>query len=263
MSFKQYKSLDLFIFSLIAIIFEFANYKLYESFDSFHLLFLSYSTVISLICVYRWGLIGFIPVFVGGLAACIATSSYDIELLLAYCVSSSLGVLISALIFQYGLKRKRLQNKILLITYFTFTFITVLVLRAATVAMFSEKGFLIEFTDSIKNSIIIESMSYVVSIIVLLIAARKNGNILIEMVGYIKDVQDEEKLGGLKKIKESPKFNFDNPLTEPDEMDEAYILDGGQLNNKQLKELEENMDMEVDEDEDPMSILTTDSKKEE
>ena len=59
---------------------------------------------------------------------------------------------------------------------------------------------------------------------------------LVEMVSYIKDVQDRKKLGGLKEIKESPKFNFDKPLTAPDEMDEAFILDGGQLSNKELKE---------------------------
>lgn len=263
MSLKKYKTLDLFVFVLLAVIFEVANYKLYESFDSFKLLFLSYSIVIALICTYRWGLIGCLPAFAGGLAACIATSSYSTELLLAYCGGNTIGVLISALIFQYGFKRKALQNKLLLIIYFTFMFGLVLLLRASMVALFSNENFSIEFINSIKGSIVIESMSYVVSIIVLLIASRKNGNFMIEMIEYIKDVQDEEKLGGLKKIKESPKFNFDNPLTEADEMDEAYILDGGQLSNKQLKELDDGMNEEIDESLDPMGILTSDSDKEE
>ena len=66
----------------------------------------------------------------------------------------------------------------------------------------------------------------------------------------------------LKEIKENPKFNHDKPLTEPDEMDEAYILDGGQLSNKELKELEEMMYLDVDEQQDPMDILTSISKNE-
>ena len=105
-------------------------------------------------------------------------------------------------------------------------------------------------------------MCLVISIVILAIANRKNGDMLVEMKSYIKKVQDYQKLGGLKEIKESPKFNQDKPLTEPDEMDEAYILDGGQLSNKELKELDDLMYLDVDEQADPMDILTSKQTKE-
>ena len=66
-----------------------------------------------------------------------------------------------------------------------------------------------------------------------------------------------------KEIKESPKFNFDKPLTAPDEMDEAFILDGGQLSNKELKELDAIMYEDVDEEADPLDILTSNQEEKE
>ena len=44
-------------------------------------------------------------------------------------------------------------------------------------------------------------------------------------------------------------------------MDEAYILDGGQLSNKELQELDDLMYQDID-DEDPMDVLTSNLKKE-
>ena len=102
----------------------------------------------------------------------------------------------------------------------------------------------------------------VISLVILLIANRKSGDMVVEMKSYIKKVQDYQKLGGLKEIKESPKFNHDKPLTAPDEMDEAYILDGGQLSNKELKELDAIMYEDIDEELDPMDVLTSNNTKE-
>ena len=107
-----------------------------------------------------------------------------------------------------------------------------------------------------------QSMCLVISLVILLIANRKNGDMVVEMKSYIKKVQDYQKLGGLKEIKESPKFNHDKPLTAPDEMDEAYILDGGQLSNKELKELDAIMYEDIDEELDPMDVLTSNNTKE-
>ena len=45
-------------------------------------------------------------------------------------------------------------------------------------------------------------------------------------------------------------------------MDEAYILDGGQLSNKELKELDAIMYEDIDEELDPMDVLTSNNTKE-
>ena len=90
-----------------------------------------------------------------------------------------------------------------------------------------------------------ESMSFVISCVILLIASREKGDMVIEMKSYIKEVQDRQKLGGLKEIKESPNFNAERQLTKKNEMDEAYILDGGTLSEKELRELDKMMQEEL------------------
>ena len=91
-----------------------------------------------------------------------------------------------------------------------------------------------------------ESVSFVISIVILLIAARSKGDLVVEMKAYIKEVQERQKLGGLKEIKESPNFNAERQLTKKNEMDEAYILDGGTLSEKELRELDKMMQEELD-----------------
>ena len=88
-------------------------------------------------------------------------------------------------------------------------------------------------------------MAILISCFILLIAARKKGDIVVEMKAYIKEVQDSQKLGGLKEIKESPNFNAERQLTKKNEMDEAYILDGGTLSEKELRELDKMMQEEL------------------
>ena len=167
-----------------------------------------------------------------------------------------------ALLFQYAIGREKLKNTpFLLFIYLIVDFIVVIFLRCLIVSLFEFDNFKEVLIDSLLNQIVMQSMCLVISIVILAIANREKGDMLVEMKSYIKKVQDYQKLGGLKEIKESPKFNHDKPLTEPDEMDEAYILDGGQLSNKELQELDELMYQDIDND-DPMDVLTSNLKKE-
>ena len=100
-------------------------------------------------------------------------------------------------------------------------------------------NFLNDFITNLQYEVILESMSLVISIIILLIASRKKGNLLVDMYSYIKDLKDHMILGGLKEYHEMPNFNFDKPFTEEDQMDDGNILDGGTLSYKELKELDE------------------------
>ena len=263
MSLKKYKAVDLLVFTILAAIFELLCYYVTTNVDDFQVIFLSYSIVLSLISIFRWGLIGSIVVFVGGIASCIISSESNYKHYFAYGIGSVIGVVLVALLFQYLIGREKLKKyPILLYVYLIVDFVVVIFIRCLIVSLFNINNFSEVLISSLKNQFVMQSMCLVISLVILLIANRKNGDMVVEMKSYIKKVQDYQKLGGLKEIKESPKFNHDKPLTAPDEMDEAYILDGGQLSNKELKELDAIMYEDIDEELDPMDVLTSNNTKE-
>lgn len=263
MSLKKYKAVDLLVFTILAAIFELLCYYVTTNVDDFQVIFLSYSIVLSLISIFRWGLIGSIVVFVGGIASCIISSESNYTHYFAYGIGSVIGVVLVALLFQYLIGREKLKKyPILLYVYLIVDFVVVIFIRCLIVSLFNINNFSEVLVSSLKNQFVMQSMCLVISLVILLIANRKNGDMVVEMKSYIKKVQDYQKLGGLKEIKESPKFNHDKPLTAPDEMDEAYILDGGQLSNKELKELDAIMYEDIDEELDPMDVLTSNNTKE-
>ena len=237
MSFKTYKWVDIGILSVIAVVFEFLNFFASTSFESFKLIFLSYSIVICLIACYRWGLEGIVVGILGSLAACVAAKSNDPISYFAY-ITGALAQLIPILIFQYLIGRERIIKKYILIPYLVISFVTVVITRCFVGSLFAD-NFLNDFIANLQYEVILESMSLVISIIILLIASRKKGNLLVDMYSYIKDLKDHMILGGLKEYHEMPNFNFDKPFTEEDQMDDGNILDGGTLSYKELKELDE------------------------
>lgn len=239
MSLKKYKTIDILVFVVLAVVFELANYFASTKIDNFKLIFMSYTIVLSLICIYRWGLLGTVVAVAGGITACIVSGASEVAQYVAYGVGN-LFVIIPALLFQYGIGRDRIKrNKLLLILYLICDFVLVITIRCLIISLFTPELFLDTFVQSIKSETIMESMSLVISILILLVASRKKGNMMVEMVGYIKDVHDHMKLGGLKEYQESPNFNFDKPFTEEGQFDNSNLLDGGNLTRAQLKELDE------------------------
>lgn len=239
MSLKKYKSMDIFVFSIIAVVFELLNYFASTSLANFKLIFMSFSIVLALVSMFRWGIEGVIVSLAGGIAACCAARSSDYVQYLAYGIGS-LAVLIPYYFFQVLVGRETLSsNKFILIFYLIIDFLFVILVRCLIVSLFDFSNFSSTFNQAILNEVVMESMSLVISLLILLIASRKNGNMLVEMNKYVRDVKDRMKLGGLKEYKESSSFNHDKPFTEEGEIDESYLLDGGQLSNDQLTELED------------------------
>ena len=264
MTLNKFKTIDILIFSILAVAFELLCYFVSTNVNDFKIIFLSYTIVLSLICSFRWGYIGCVVAFCGGIAACVASSQSELPHYIAYGIGSLIGMLLTTFLFQGLIGREILKkHPILLFVYLTSAFVIVTLFRCLIVSLFEIETFKDTLVTSLKNQIVMQSLCLVISYIILAIANRKNGDMVVEMKSYVKDVQDRQKLGGLKEIKESPKFNHDKPLTAEDEMDEAYILDGGQLSNKELKELEEYMDMDYNDSEDPMDILTSSTNKKE
>lgn len=241
MSFKQFRTVDILIFSAIAIVFELLNYFATTSLGDFKLIFMSYSIVLSLVAIYRWGLRGSVVAFLGGIAACAAAKSTSFPHYVGYSVGNLLGVILGYLIFQIGFGKEKLikYKHSLLYLYLFADFVFVALFKCVIICLFETSNFWTTLFTALRSEIVIESMSFVISLLILLICARKNGNIMIEMKEYVKDVHEKKKLGGLKELQESPYFNKDDPFTEPEQFDESNILEGGTLNKEELDELQD------------------------
>ena len=142
MSLKKYKAVDLLVFTILAAIFELLCYYVTTNVDDFQVIFLSYSIVLSLISIFRWGLIGSIVVFVGGVASCIISSESNHTHYFAYGIGSVIGVVLVALLFQYLIGREKLKKyPILLYVYLIVDFVVVIFIRCLIVSLFNINNF--------------------------------------------------------------------------------------------------------------------------
>lgn len=265
MTLKQFKWVDLLIFSIIAVIFEVINHFISLNLASFRLIFMSFTIVLTLIAMYRWGVAGLsVLVFATIISVAITDKNTQIEYYASYTLGGILGVLLGFIIFQIIIGKKRIKKVYLLIPYLLFDFIVVILFRSLIASFFHLADFSNMFITNLQALLVQESMSMFTSSIVLLVANRKKGNIMVEMKQYVKEVHDLKKLGSLKEMKESPKFNSDSSFTEFGQIDNSTILDGGTLDADQLKELlkmyDENDKIKV---ENPMDCLTKQEKKDE
>lgn len=235
MTLKQFKWVDLLIFSLVAVVFEVINHFASINLSSFQMVFMSFTIVLTLISMYRWGVSGIIVMlFASIISVAISSHNKEYQYYVTYVFGGLLGMLPGYLIFQVIIGRKRIKNVFLIISYLVIDFFFVILFRSVIFYLFK----LGDFVTNLSALLVQESMSIATSLIILLIANRKKGNIVVEMNHYVREVHEMKKLGNLKEIKENPHFNKDGPYTEFNELDESTILDGGTMNVDQLKELE-------------------------
>jgi len=259
MSLKTFKNVDLLLFTLVAVIFEVINRFVSVNLGSFQLIFMSFSIVLTLIAMYRWGIAGIVIALFAKTMQIVIDSKHNkyYQFYVAYVLGTILAVLLGYLIFQKLIGKKRIKNNFLMISYLIFDSFMAMIFISTIFTFFKAN-----FADYMKQLLVQECMSIFMSIIILLVANRKNGNILVEMKTYVKDVQESKKLGSLKEIKESPKYNSDRPYTEYDQLDDQNILDGGTMDSIQLKDLEK-MYKEYDKisTDDPIDCLAKQEKK--
>lgn len=238
MSLKKYKFIDLCVFTAIAVVFEALNYIATTNILSYKLIFLSYSIILSLICIYRIGIFGIVVSIAGAITACIVNGSSGPSQYAAY-ILGAISIIIPVIIFQYVIGRKTLKKNYVFIPYLIISYAFVILTRCLVLGLFNFSTFGETFVTNLRVEVVLESMSLVISLIILLVANRKNSQILIESTEYIKYVQDRSKLGHLKEYQESPNFNSDRPFTEFGQIDNSNLLDGGELTIKDLQELDE------------------------
>lgn len=241
MSKDTFKMIDITIFSIIAIILEIAIYfgsQAVNSVSNLMPVFVSFSIILSLISIYRWGVIGSLVCVCGGLASAFAqqssTGTFELNLYLIYGIGNACVGLSYILLLKGG--RKKISSRMIyLVGYELFGYLAVIIGRSIIILLIMHNS----FTDNLLAFVGPECMGFVIGMLVLNIANKPNG-VLVEMNEYIKSVHDEmreDKLH-LKAIKESDSYDAISDVTKKSMINDASLLDGGNLNQNQLDELQ-------------------------
>ncbi len=245
MSKDTFKMIDLAIFSIIAMILEVVIYYSSQAFKMEMPVFVSFTIVLSLIAIFRWGIAGTIVCIVGGLTSAFVqniSSGAQFNLFLIYGVGNAFVAIAYLLLIKDG--RKRISSNT------GFLFIYELVGYISVISGRSLLGVLLyrgSFTDYLLAFIGPECLGVLLGTIVLIIANKPNG-ILVEMNEYIVKVHEEMKEDKLhlRAIKDSDRYDVSD-VTKKDMINDASLLDGGNLNQNQLDELQIMLDESLSE----------------
>ena len=234
---EAFKKIDIAIFAIIAVILEVVIYCISGFFKSDLPIFVSFSIILSLISIYRWGVFGSIVAVAGGIASAIVRSFnglVNFNLFIIYGLGNAFVALSYLLLIKPG-RKKISENNLGLVGYELFGYTVVLIGRSIIALILTRSS----FTSNFISYIAPECLGFVIGIVILMISNKPNG-VLVEMNQYIIDVHKEmenDKLH-LKKIKDSDSYDAISDVTTKDKINDASLLDGGTLDESQLKELQ-------------------------
>lgn len=241
-----FKTIDIAIFSIIAIALEVAIYFSSQAFGMDLPVFVSFSIVLSLIAIYRWGILGSIVCILGGLASATVQNMVgepNYYLFLIYGVGNAC-VALSYLLLMNG-RRKKISSRTLYLLLYELVGYLLVICGRSLLGVIIYHG---SFTNYLLAFIGPECLGFFLGVFVLIFANKPNG-VLVEMNEYIRNVQEEireDKLH-LKKIKDSNYYDVSD-VTRKDMINDASLLDGGNLNQNQLDELQIMFDESLSDD---------------
>lgn len=182
-SFSTYRSIDIAIFTLLMIIFEFLSIKGFEWLNGIYSL--SLFLVISLITMLRWKFWAIIPIIASGITYSLAHQDGTYQNMIVYSVGNLFSLLSLVWIFP---DQKKLEKNHFVILFVLTGFFSYCVGRSFIASIIFQKS----FADLLIGFLGTESLNAVISLVVIFIAKRQNG-ILEDQKKYILRVQEEER----------------------------------------------------------------------
>jgi len=174
---KQFQYIDLTIFSILAMLSEYFGYRLLEVFEYAGFVF-SFSLLLGLIAIYRWGLSGAIVFIVSGIPMIFINSNYGVNVLF-YPVANCM-ILIIPFLLRFVDKE---QIKYSLLRSFGYVFLSVLFVSIGKgLVILIVEGHAYGFVDYFASQL----LTIVITFIVLNIVSHVEG-LLVDMTTYIQD----------------------------------------------------------------------------
>lgn len=187
---KQYRTLDLFIFSIIACAIEFINITVLKKLFPAELFSLSLVIPLSLIVLQRWNMRAWIVPVLGGLVYCMANKG-GFASYVTYILGNGF-VLLNYLWYLKG-KKKNIEETTGMKILFVFTgFIAVEIGRALIGAAFeaSELGYVTALAYTFRGLIVSDALNFVIGTIIILIAGKQPG-LFMDQLDYLKALEAE------------------------------------------------------------------------
>lgn len=174
---KQFKTVDLVVFSVLALISEFVSIQLLNVFDGAGMVF-SFAILITLIAIYRWGYIGSIVYVVAGLGSLFVSTNYGVNIL--YYPIANIAIVGTVLVFKV-LKKEDFKTKGLYL--FIYSVVPILFLSISKgLILWIVDGNVFGFTDYFASQL----LTILITFIVLNLVVRVEG-LLEDMNTYIQE----------------------------------------------------------------------------
>lgn len=227
----KYRLLDLFIFTTISIAIEVINIVVFKLFNTQYYT-LSFVVCFGVIAIYRWNAFGIVTPLLTGIAGVITKSALGgnvtINLWLAQSVGY-LGLLVCLLFFIKKDKREIRDNTMYMIFYYLSGYLAVEVLKS--ICQIGNLTFYEAFALYLAGDLLNLLFNGIVFII-----ALKQKNFVVDMNCYLDDINGVSSEALLRK--EISDYYSLEELAEKDEVSDIALLDGGTLDEDDLKKLE-------------------------
>lgn len=190
-TYKQYKFLDIFLFTVIMCVFEAINVFAIEKWFPDMLFSVSLMFTVSLIVLVRWNLLAsFFPVLHGILYS--ALLGAGLETYVIYAVGNSF-IILSWFLFKFIPKEKLFSKWYLTLIYPAAAFVLVVLGRCVTALCFGK-----DFFEILKAQVLSECINLVFAVVALLILRRIDG-MLEDQKKYLFKVARERREARIQK----------------------------------------------------------------
>lgn len=179
---KQYRLLDLSIFTIVLCLFEFLSVYILNN-DDYPYFSLSISLPIILICMMRWNYRSFILPILSGVVYCLTIGNATIDNYVIYSIGN-LFILLNLIWFKLG--KDKIRSSGLLTILYTISGFILMCLGRSVVSIFFDGKFLSVLIGFLGTGFI----NLLLSCFIIMIARIQPG-IFVDQITYLKEVQKE------------------------------------------------------------------------
>jgi hypothetical protein len=183
MTLKNYRKMDLILLSILAVLAEFMGLWLHSKYPLAGF-YISFSTLISIIAMLRWGKFGVIVSCVIAIPTTLLSGSMSLSLFLFYVISNCSVILLP--VFFKSFKTSNIISKSYLLFGYVVSFYGVLTITRGLIGVIIGLTFFEAVIQTINQLLFIMIINYIVLILV-----KKREGLLVDMATYFINEQKE------------------------------------------------------------------------
>lgn len=198
MKFKDYKKIDIIVFTILMIFSSLSSRFLLS--NSRHFYF-SFTTLLLFITMVRWNYLGILPYVISSIVTCIVeiyVFKIAMDMSIASCIGGCLFLGIIPLVMNKNLKENFREKPLRMMMILLSTFIVIDLGKSLALLLVCQYNFLNSFIYLLLRQ---EIFSIVLSFILILLL-NKSDNLIVDVKMHIKNLQNEEEEDTWKGLEE-------------------------------------------------------------